>query len=275
MYEKIVRLFLKFLLKFKGGLPIVQFFEIQSKDVLRSRYYADEILISKFFEDETLEVIHGPFKGLRYPYQKSVGSGLITKLIGTYESELHNVIEKICQNSYNSILNIGAGEGFYAVGLAMRNPKSRIFAFETDKTGQDFCKEMANINKINDNLEILGNCNTSDLKNFIENTSPGLILMDCEGCELELLDINKLPNLRTFDILVELHDFSSSGPTIMESFPSRFVETHEITIINERHNKPTTHLNNFSLTPLQKNNIFNEGRKYSVGWMFLKSKKKI
>ncbi|NEQ73541.1 MAG: hypothetical protein F6K23_10945 [Okeania sp. SIO2C9] len=44
-----------------------------------------------------LIVKHGPFKGMKYPDQKSVGSALIPKIVGSYESELHQIIGKIFQ----------------------------------------------------------------------------------------------------------------------------------------------------------------------------------
>src|SRR6185436_7862279 len=36
-----------------------------------------------------LVVLEGPFKGLKYPFVRSVGSTCTPKLLGTYEAELH------------------------------------------------------------------------------------------------------------------------------------------------------------------------------------------
>jgi hypothetical protein len=54
-----------------------------------------------------LTVKHGPFKGMVYPEKMSVGSTLCPKLLGSYERELHPVIEKIRLNKYSEIVDIG------------------------------------------------------------------------------------------------------------------------------------------------------------------------
>src|SRR6478672_6897407 len=67
-----------------------------------------------------LVVQHGPFKGMKYPGVNSVGSALIPKLLGSYERELHPLIDSICAGQYDQVVDIGCAEGYYAVGLAMR-----------------------------------------------------------------------------------------------------------------------------------------------------------
>lgn len=62
-------------------------------------------------------ILSGPFKGLMYP-RESVGSAWAPKLLGTYESELSPTIERIVSGGYRSVVDIGAAEGYYAVGLA-------------------------------------------------------------------------------------------------------------------------------------------------------------
>jgi hypothetical protein len=42
------------------------------------------------------------------------------KFLGTYERELHRVIERAIWRRPKYVLNIGCAEGFYAVGLAIR-----------------------------------------------------------------------------------------------------------------------------------------------------------
>lgn len=39
-----------------------------------------------------LIVKHGPFKGMKYPAVKSVGSSLFPKLLGCYEKEIQGII---------------------------------------------------------------------------------------------------------------------------------------------------------------------------------------
>src|SRR5436190_882004 len=64
------------------------------------------------------KVLGGIFKGLQYPRFESSGSGLVTKLLGSYENELHPFIQQLGANKYTEIIDIGCAEGYYAVGLA-------------------------------------------------------------------------------------------------------------------------------------------------------------
>jgi len=95
-----------------------------------------------------MRVLYGPFPGLLYPEAVSVGSEWLPKILGTYESELHHTIEALCARGYTTIINIGAGEGYYAVGLARRIHQSKVFAFETDPLGQELCRKMAEMNQV-------------------------------------------------------------------------------------------------------------------------------
>jgi len=61
-----------------------------------------------------LRTVAGPFAGLEY-VDEAAGSEYGPKLLGTYELELHHIIERIIDLAYPTIINIGAGEGYYAV----------------------------------------------------------------------------------------------------------------------------------------------------------------
>jgi hypothetical protein len=53
---------------------------------------------------------------------QAVGSALIPKLLGCYEAELHGVIACALNTTYDTIIDIGCAEGYYAVGLALHFP---------------------------------------------------------------------------------------------------------------------------------------------------------
>ena len=80
----------------------------------------------------------GPFAGMRY-VDTSVGSCFIPKLLGTYECELASKVEWICRQQPKLIIDIGAAEGYYAIGLAIRMPNARVVAFEQDRQGRRHC----------------------------------------------------------------------------------------------------------------------------------------
>src|SRR5919106_5511514 len=68
-----------------------------------------------------LTVRSGPFAGLRY-VDAAVGAPdradcLPAKLLGSYERELHHAVERQLEVGFSTIVNVGAAEGYYALGL--------------------------------------------------------------------------------------------------------------------------------------------------------------
>ena len=70
------------------------------------------------------EIISGPFKGLKFSQR------FPTKpmLIGVWEKEISFIWDSLQEFKY--IIDVGAAEGFYAVGLARKYPDKIIYAFE-------------------------------------------------------------------------------------------------------------------------------------------------
>jgi len=62
----------------------------------------------------------------------SVCSTNIPKLLGCYEAELHPVFAKWQAVPFRQVVNVGAAEGYYAVGCARLWPEAQVIAFETN-----------------------------------------------------------------------------------------------------------------------------------------------
>jgi len=173
-------------------------------------------------------VVAGPFRGLRYVV--SINRGTFTqKLLGTYEKELWSVIEEIVSRAYPLVVDVGAAEGFYVNGLAMRLPQARIVAFEAQTECHSRLLDIARSNNLAERIEVHGICQPGDLRNTLASDVPKLLICDVEGAEEELLDPAKVPALRECDILVEVHDCIRPG--IGVELKRRFGPTHSIRII--------------------------------------------
>ncbi|MEH1836076.1 MAG: hypothetical protein V7L29_29500 [Nostoc sp.] len=173
----------------------------------------------------TYKVQAGPFAGMRY-IEKSIGSAYIPKLLGIYERELNPFIEKACQLDIQKIIDIGGGEGYYAVGMALKNPSTQIIVYEMEAKGQDAIAQMAKLNSVFDQIKICGKCELEDLKQELLGNTKKLVICDVEGYELNLLNPDKVPSFKNTCILVELHDFITRG--LAEEIYSRFESTHYI-----------------------------------------------
>jgi precorrin-6B methylase 2 len=175
----------------------------------------------------------GPFKGMRYGDLGLAGE-TVSRWLGAYEMELHQVVESLCRGPYVTVINIGCAEGYYTVGFAQRLPQAHVYAFDLDPEAVKQCRHLAAINGISHRVTVAGRCTVDSLSSLIRGDT--LIMCDCEGAELELLDPARIPQLAAADLLVEVHDFIN--PAISAVLFSRFGGTHSITRIKSRGRDP-------------------------------------
>ena len=218
-------------------------------------------------------VQQGPFAGMYYLSQIGGdellhGSAFVPKLLGTYEAELHDVITQFATKSYSIVVNVGCGEGYYAIGLARMLQHAQIYAFDTDQRCQEWCMEMARLNNVADRVTIAGSCNLEQLSEIT--TQPVLLVVDCEGYELDLLRPDVLPGLCLCDILVEFHDFIN--PIISYTLCERFDSSHDIMIINSKERDPLDNPALRSLSVQKQRLAVDEFRPTKMQWAFMSAK---
>jgi predicted O-methyltransferase YrrM len=170
-------------------------------------------------------VPQGPFSGMRY-IRGSVGSAYVPKLLGIYERELIDYVEQACASRFSLIVDIGAAEGYYAVGMSLRNPNATVIAFEMEERGRRALQEMAALNGVASRIQIRDKCSCADLRAALGYSDRALIICDVEGDEEKLLDPAAVPALARTQLLVETHDFVSRGVT--KRLIERFNLTHKV-----------------------------------------------
>lgn len=221
---------------------------------------------------KNLIVYSGPFRGLCYPKAESAGSALVPKILGTYESELHGVMEFVCNRGYRCVVDVGCAEGYYAIGLALRLSDALVFAFDTDLMAQELCRSMAKVNNVTDRVLIGGNCTSKTLMCLPLQTK-SLVICDCEGYELTLFSEEAVNSLRCHDLLIEVHDFVNSG--ISETLRQRFRGTHRLKVICSVTDRDKASLYQLPITAdcsLElKELLFAERRPCIMEWFFLES----
>jgi hypothetical protein len=153
-----------------------------------------------------LTVAGGPFEGMRYPSARSYGSALLPKLLGSYESELHMALEALLVNDYTAMVDIGCAEGYYAIGIGRRYPRTKIYAFDTSPDARAICSDMAKLNGLEGRVQIGGFCDEKLLRS-IPLGERSLIFSDCEGYEGILFTREVAAFLARHDVVIETHDF--------------------------------------------------------------------
>ena len=204
------------------------------------------------YGDGPIEVLNGPFKGLKFVGESYLGP-IIPKWVGTYESQLHPIIQLIIDSrDYRTIINLGATEGYYSVGLAWRLPNAAVYSYDIDASARRTQHWVAHTNGVN-NLSIHGRCSHEELARRINERT--LVISDIEGSEYELLDPSRCPALARADILLEVHDEPSCRWCLPEpdaeelnvlveqgrlKMVSRFSSSHCIETIRENEPDPSS-----------------------------------
>lgn len=220
-------------------------------------------------------VLSGPFRGLRYPEAISAGSVILPKLLGTYESELHPFLIEITKNHYEQIVDIGCGEGFYAVGLAMSFPGIKVTAFDIDGRARALCASMAELNGVTSQVDVRSECSNEVLMKLVAGKRC-LVVSDCEGFEKCLFDQATAAELILSDVVIEIHDFVD--PEISTCIKDAFAFTHSMQVLSSisDHDKVGVYTMPFCKEPDYwiRRMFFDEGRPERMEWFIMRSRER-
>jgi hypothetical protein len=223
----------------------------------------------RYVRHHGLTVKGGPFAGLRYPSSALVQvPGLVSHLAGTYELELHRAVEELVSRGPSLIVNVGAGDGYYAVGLALRRPEARVLAFEADPYHARNLSDLARENGVADRIEVRGACDLETLAG-LDAPAGTAVLCDCEGCEQELIDPERVEWLRRCPLLVEAHE--SFTPGIEDELRQRLENSHALTTIHPGKRYMEDHplfWETPGVSPLQLESLMSELRPWRTPWIW-------
>ena len=208
--------------------------------IWRSRLIENEIIAR-----HGLTVQNGPFAGMVFR-EKSAEGCLAAKLLGCYEAPLHPFLTEVTANAFEDIIDIGAAEGYYAVGLARRTTTTRVHAHDINPVAQAAVRELAALNGVADRIQVGGEFRGEDFAAFAGRRT--LVVVDIEGAEDALLRPDLYPTLKRMTILVECHDVFKAG--LGDAIAGRFRDSHQVRRVEEALTPPalpewfgqTTHL---------------------------------
>lgn len=228
-----------------------------------------EELLPEIFVRTQGKVHQGPFKGMSIILKFSWGDGdTMGKLLGIYENELHHVIEEQLQQTTKCdlFLNIGCAEGYYGLGLAMRQPQTLSVLFDISENAIAISRENAIANNLN-NVEFSIDCSVQNIRNYLVKSNNPFIVMDVEGHENILLNKNTIPELIKSTIMVESHDCIIPNMTAM--IVDRFKNTHQVIIIDQGTKNPYLDILH-DLSDSDKMLLCSESRPSTMSWVFLR-----
>jgi hypothetical protein len=248
-----------------GPLPLLTVEAVQylRHPHVRSRKRLQRQVIRRI--DRPAMVAQGPFRGMRY-VSLSFESAFLPKLLGTYECELSPAVESICQAGCDRIIDIGTAEGYYAVGMALRNPGAQLVGFELSRAARSVLRKLARCNGVSGRIKLLGRCTPEKLRAALAGAVRPAVICDCEGAEDELLDPDRIPPLKHALVLVEIHD--GMVPGVAQRVADRFAATHEIQVIDNRERSCEDLPAGYDLPPDEAAEAMYENRRHAQ-WFFM------
>jgi predicted RNA methylase len=225
-------------------------------------------LLPYMFHVTGARVQSGPFKGIMIIPQYMWGDGdTAAKLLGVYEDELHNFIESAIAQKPDIVINVGCAEGYYSVGLASRLPATTVIAVDVDGRSANIVKNTAQANQLKNLSAITHLVDHKWLEQQCQDKHNPLLVFDCEGAELELLDSTKITALEKCSLLVECHD--CMNPVITKTLVSRFEHTHNIEQVSQTTKDSYQFEFLQNLSDCDKWALVHEGRPSTMSWLYM------
>lgn len=179
----------------------------------------------------------GPFQGMGYLCWHATGN-FLPNVLGCYELELHDQVERVIAMEPDAVINVGSAEGYFTLGMGRRLPKTKLIAFEMLKSARYFLAKNAELNGLRDRVDQRGICTADELNQVLGEFKKPMVFCDCEGFEDVALDPARVKNIVRAIIMVEVHDGPGFAPGVSQRLLDRFKVTHEIAIVKSRPRTP-------------------------------------
>lgn len=184
---------------------------------LGRKIYKEKSKITKYRREQLSEIFderfdgtvaYGPFTGLQLSRTSSWSpTDRASMLFGLYEQELLLELATLPAGC-DTFIDLGAADGYYAVGAVKSGLFARTYAFEITPAGQAKVRENAERNGVSDRVHIFGEAR-KDFARLIppEHLKASVLFVDIEGAEFDIFDRQVLSDFRNTVIFFEIHDF--------------------------------------------------------------------
>ena len=213
-------------------------------------------------------IAYGVFKGMKMSDKVWWGKyDVASKILGQYES---HVIDKIVQlsNECDTFIDIGAADGYFAIGAVKSELYSKSICFELSEIGQKVIIENSKLNDISDSVAVYGVATEDSIKDILSQNEKAVVLCDIEGAEFDVLTVGMLEVLKNCSIIIELHDtFTAGADNRREKLFDRAKNFFEISYLS-RTNPDVYEFSELNyLNDNERFLIFSEGRPLNMEWV--------
>jgi hypothetical protein len=211
---------------------------------------------------------YGPFKGLKlsedFTWSQSDGAAMI---LGLYEQEILELVKQLSHHS-DIFINLGASDGYYAVGSVASNLFSYCYCYEQNPDAREVITKTAALNGVSQKLNINAKADLFFYKKIpVEHLNSSTILIDVEGAEIEILGQTTFEDLSGANIVVELHPWVEGFKRQITEIILRSRATHSLREIrgSKRDLGPITEIH--TLPDNYKWILCSEGRPCQMSWL--------
>ena len=195
----------------------------------RERRRLSDLIMSRY--NRTVQ--YGPLKGYEIPRESHWG-GLArpSMLLGLYEREVvAALVEHAAERDV--FIDVGAADGFFAVGLVACGIFKQSHAFEISESGRQVIRKSSVINAVSHSVSVHGEFDEKFVANATNiDFGKSVVLIDIEGNEFSLLARPLIETLKDAVIIVELHDFHfPDGEALKSALLARLKDHFEVTIV--------------------------------------------
>ena len=216
-------------------------------------------------------VKYGIFKNLKMNHEISWGRGdIASKIYGFYENKIQQKLKDI---NNPILIDIGAADGFFAIGSLKSKICEFCYAFEETKKSRENLFKTAQINNVQNKLSIIGKATKDNFFSLLPseiNFSKVTILCDIEGGEFDFFSDEILKTIKYSNIIIEIHKNHNKNLEI--DLLERVKKYFDVSIIidNDKNFESVSELH--ALNDIDRNLICSEGRSYIGKWWHLSPK---
>ncbi len=182
-------------------------------------------------------VKYGPFRGMAIssaPWWGKLDLG--SQCLGLYEKEILDYFDGLAEHAYSIFVDIGAADGYYAVGMLLSKKVDHAVCFEISARGQNAIRESWRQNQQPGLLEVYGEATPDSLCERLPSPlENALVLVDIEGAEFKLLSKEVLILLSKSTVIVEIHNWVDEFITQYVAMIMRIGELFDIDVIEREH----------------------------------------
>lgn len=215
-------------------------------------------------------VRYGPLAGFGLIEESSWGNDKAAKLLGFYEQELMARMVP-AMGPRTLFIDIGAADGFYAVGMLHAGLAQRCIAFELTEQGRAVIRATAERLGHAERIQIEGACDETSLLQALHGLDRRQMVMlcDAEGAEFDILSDAVLASLSGASLFIEIHDHSADGPARYQALKARAARWFCLTEIHKAGRNPYHYAELKDLDDTDHWLVCSEGRDPDQKWLAL------